>query len=72
MEEKLVARQLCAICGFKIRGANHEQGEHHLTGRNGHLPGVKPTKLALRRQAWEMLSDNLKSDGSHRRPGSHK
>jgi len=25
----------CADCGFKVRGENHENGQHHKSGKNG-------------------------------------
>ena len=34
-------KEKCWQCGFKIRGENHDKGEHHLQGKNGkHEPKV--------------------------------
>ena len=34
-------KEKCWHCGFKIRGGNHDEGEHHLQGKNGkHKPKV--------------------------------
>lgn len=29
------ANKYCEKCGFKIRGKNHEDGQHHQKGTNG-------------------------------------
>jgi len=29
--------KVCPDCGFHVRGANHENGQHHLSGKNGRL-----------------------------------
>ena len=31
----------CDKCGFKIRGKNHEEGEHHRKGTNGKADTTK-------------------------------
>lgn len=31
----ITIRPRCPACGFKIRGANHENGRHHISGMKG-------------------------------------
>ena len=32
---RAAVRPRCRTCGFRIRGANHEQGAHHQHGKGG-------------------------------------
>ncbi len=40
----------CKKCGFRIRGRNHEEGEHHKLGgkldKNGNKLAVNPNRRA--------------------------
>jgi hypothetical protein len=29
------AKNYCEKCGFRIRGKNHETGDHHIKGKDG-------------------------------------
>jgi hypothetical protein len=35
------AKVRCKVCGFRIRGTKHEEGDHHKNGRQT----KKPTKI---------------------------
>ena len=32
----------CSKCGFKIRGKNHEDGDHHTKGKDGKADVSRP------------------------------
>jgi hypothetical protein len=35
---------LCTVCGFKIRGKKHNDGDHHQKGKYGSYSPPFPTK----------------------------
>jgi len=38
VREHNAVRERCHKCGFKVRGHNHENGQHHSRGRTGIKP----------------------------------